>query len=52
MADALMVFGEQTLPLIVRVWEKYAKYEVHAIFTYLHRANGENSESEGSALRF
>jgi hypothetical protein len=51
MADALLVFGEQTVPLSVRLWEKYAKCEVDAIFTYLHRANGENSESEGSALR-
>jgi len=51
MADTLLVFGEQTVPLSVRVWEKFAKYEVDAIFTYLHGANGENSESEGNALR-
>jgi hypothetical protein len=51
MADALLVFGEQTVRSNVRVWEKFAKYEVDAIFTSLHRADGENSEIEGSALR-
>jgi len=51
MANALLVFGEQTVALSVRVWEKFAKHEVDAIFTTLHRANGENSEIEGSTLR-
>jgi hypothetical protein len=34
---------------LVRVWEKIAEHEVDAIFTSLHRANGEISEIEGSA---
>jgi hypothetical protein len=51
MADAWLVFGEQTVPLSVRVWEKCAKHEVEAMFTFLHRPNGENSETDGSALR-
>jgi hypothetical protein len=51
MANALLVFGKQTVALIVGVLEKFAKHEVDAIFTSLHRANGENSEIEGSALR-
>jgi hypothetical protein len=50
MADALLVFEEQTVPLRVRVWEKFVKHEVDAILTSLHRANGENSEIERSAL--
>jgi hypothetical protein len=51
MADALLVFGEQTVSSSVRLWERFAKHEADAIFTSLHRTNGENSEIEGSALR-
>jgi hypothetical protein len=51
MADALLVFGEQTVPSNFHVWEKFAKHEVDAIFTSLRRADGENRDIEGSALR-
>lgn len=51
MTNALLVFGKQTVALSVGVLEKFAKYEVNAIFTSLLRANEENSEIEDSALR-